>query len=168
MAELPASGDLGRPAVPPPAEESRLGNPAGVLAAAAPAPELRCSDLFVATPGEAPQLAASDDPFVRWHSLSLKDVLELEWLALQRAARTDVFDEPLVEEPHAVVRPMTRHVVQRLAALEPEALTALAGAWQAEAFPAWPLEAVERVLVELQALAARARREGRAVLYLSK
>jgi len=123
------------------------------------------SDLFVATPGEAPQLAASPDPFSTWPSVSLKHVLELEWLGFARAARTDVFDEPLVEEPGCVVRPMTRHVIQRLASQSPDDREALARAWQAEAFPQWPVAAVERVLEELKQLAARAKREGKAVLY---
>lgn len=127
------------------------------------------SDLFVATPGDAPQLATADDAFARWHSVSLKDVLELEWMALAKAARTDVFEEPLVEDPSCVVRPMTRHVLARLAGLEPKERTSLAEAWkaEAEAFARWPLEAVERVLSELKDLAERASREGKAVLYLA-
>lgn len=127
------------------------------------------SDLFVATPGEAPLVASTEAPFDRWHSVSLKDVLELEWMAFAAAARTDVFDEPLVEEATRVVRPMTRHVVQRLAALEPEERRSLAEAWKtaADNFAQWPLEAVERVLNELSELATRASREGKAVLYLA-
>jgi hypothetical protein len=127
------------------------------------------SDLFVATPGEAPQVATLDERFERWHSVSLKNVLELEWLALARAARTDVFEEPLVEEKSCVVRPMTRHVLQRLAGLQPAERTSLATEWKshAERFAAWPLEAVERVLRELEDLAARASREGKAVLYVA-
>jgi hypothetical protein len=134
-----------------------------------PRPDTPCSDLFVATPGEARQLAAAESPFVRWHSVSLKDVLELEWLAFAKAARTDIFEEPLVEEDARIVRPMTRHVVQRLATLEGEERRSLAEAWKAEAhaFAAWPLEAVERVLEELKALASRAKAEGKAVLYLA-
>lgn len=130
--------------------------------------ELRCSDLFVATPGEAPQLAASEDPFARWHSVSLKDVLELEWLGLAKAARTDVFEEPLFDEKGCTVRPMTRHVLQRLAELSSEGRAALAVAWKAEAFSAWPVEAIERVLEELEGLAERARGEGKALLYLTR
>jgi hypothetical protein len=127
------------------------------------------SDLFVATPGEAPQLAAAEQPYRRWYSVSLKHVLELEWLAFAKAARTDVFEEPLVEEGSHVVRPMTRHVLQRLATLDPVERTSLAEAWkaEAEAFAKWPLEAVERVLEELKDLAGRASREGKAVLYLA-
>ncbi len=125
------------------------------------------SDLFVATPGEAPQLAASEDPYAVWPSVSLKHVLELEWLGFARAARTDVFDEPLVDEGGCVVRPMTRHVLQRLVSQSADERAALARAWQQAAFPAWPVQAVERLLEELRALAARARREGKAILYRS-
>ena len=129
----------------------------------------QCSDLFVATPGEAPLVASTAEPFERWHSVSFKDVLELEWMAFAAAARTDVFDEPLVEGADRVVRPMTRHVVKKLAALEPEERRSLAAAWKtaADTFAQWPLEAVERVLFELSELASRASREGKAVLYLA-
>ena len=127
------------------------------------------SDLFVATPGEAPQVASVDERFDRWHSVSLKNVLELEWMAFAKVARTEIFDEPLVEDKTCVVRPMSRHMLQRLATLEPQTRRELATAWKAEAdaFAQWPVEAVERVLGELKDLADRASREGKAVLYLA-
>ncbi|MBK7859512.1 MAG: hypothetical protein IPJ65_12990 [Archangiaceae bacterium] len=127
------------------------------------------SDLFVATPGEAPQLVTEQEPFRRWHSVSIKDVLEREWLAFAKAARTDVFEEPLVDDRTHVVRPITRHVLQRLAQLDPAERTSLAQAWKAESerLSHWPVEAVERVLTELKDLAERASREGKAVLYLA-
>ena len=127
------------------------------------------SDFFVAAPGEALQLAADVDPFSRWHSVSIKHVLELEWLALARAVRTDVLDEPLEESKSHVVRPMTRHVLQKLAGLPEAERRSLAEAWRAEAeqLSGWPVEAVERVLEELKDLAGRASREGKAVLYLA-
>jgi acyl-CoA reductase-like NAD-dependent aldehyde dehydrogenase len=127
------------------------------------------SDLFVAAAGEAPLVASVEERFDRWHSVSLKDVLELEWMALAKAARTDVFEEPLVEERSCVVRPMTHHVLQRLATHDAAQRRTLAEAWKAAAdnFAQWPVEAVERVVTELEDLARRASREGKAVLYLA-
>jgi hypothetical protein len=129
------------------------------------------SDLFVAAESDAQAIATADDAFERWHSVSLKDVLELEWMAFAKAARTDVFGEPLFldEDGGRVVCAMTGHVQQKLAVMAPPERLELARSWRkhAENFAAWPDEAVDRALAEVCALAQRALTEQQSVLYLA-
>jgi hypothetical protein len=129
------------------------------------------SDLFVAAESDAQAIATADDAFERWHSVSLKDVLELEWMAFAKAARTDVFGEPLFldQDGGRVVCAMTEHVQRRLAAIAVDERRALARTWRshAENLAAWPDEAMDRALAEVCALAQRALAEQKSVLYLA-
>jgi hypothetical protein len=129
------------------------------------------SDLFVAAESDAQAVATADDAFERWHSVSLKDVLELEWMAFAKAARTDVFGEPLFLDESAgrVVCAMTEHVQAKLAAIADDDRRSLARDWRkhAENFAAWPDEAVDRALAGVCELARRARDEHKSVLYLA-
>jgi hypothetical protein len=129
------------------------------------------SDLFVAAESDAQAIATADDAFERWHSVSLKDVLELEWMAFAKAARTDVFGEPLFLDEGAgrAVCAMTEHVQAKLAALTGEDRRSLARDWRkhAENFAGWPDDAVDRALAEVCALAQRANAEQKSVLYLA-
>jgi hypothetical protein len=130
------------------------------------------SDLFVAAPADADALARSNEPYARWHSVSIKGVLEMEWQAFAKVLRTDLFTEPLYEEKEEgggrVILGFTEHVQAQLASMTSQERLALSRKWkwEAEAMHAWPLESVERVLAEVCDLAHKATEEGRAVLYL--